>query len=118
MCEKYPLTLLDSTDIMHTRESKDAINLFHNFKDETPATILTTYPSLLTCCVLPDQLEYDPSVCKRLLCVLLAALRTNGSSGVHCVMNSTDTNMQQFYAKLGFTEILRENEKIYLGRKF
>lgn len=118
MCEKYPLSLVDSTDIMHTQESKDAINEFHNFTYDTPATVLSTYPSIMTCCVYKDQLEFDPSVCKRLVCVLLASLRTNGSSGVHCVINSTDSYMQQFYSKLGFIEILQEYNKTFLGRKF
>lgn len=118
MCEKYPLSVLDLPEVANSQASKDAIGWFHNFKYDTPAVVLNTYPSIMTCCVLKEQMEFDPSVCKRLLCVLLAALRTNGSSGVHCVINSTDAYLQQFYAKLGFTEVLCEDNKTILGRKF
>lgn len=116
MCEKYPLSLLETPNL--TQASKDAINWFHNFKYDVPANVLNAYPSLLTCCVLKDQLETDPSVCKRLICVLLAALRTNGSCGIHAVINRTDAYMQQFYGKLGFNEVFHDHAKTILGRSF
>lgn len=116
MCEKYPLSLLETPNL--TQASKDAINWFHNFKYDFPANVLNSYPSLLTCCVLRDQLESDPSVCKRLICVLLAALRTNGSCGIHVVINRSDAYMQQFYGKLGFTEVFHDHAKTILGRSF
>lgn len=118
MCEKYPLSLLDNAEVAASQASKDAISWFHNFKYDTPSSVLDTYPSIMSCCVLKEQMDGDLSVCKRLLCVLLAALRTNGSSGVHCMVNSTDAYMQQFYGKLGFTEVCCEDNKMILGRKF
>lgn len=116
MCEKYPLSLLEAPNL--TQAAKDAINWFHNFKYDCPASVLSTYPSIMTCCLLKDQIESDQSVCKRLMCVLLAALRTNGSCGVHCVINSTDSYMAQFYAKLGYSEVFNDGSKTILGRRF
>lgn len=115
MCEKYPLSLLDSPDM--TQAGRDAVNWFHNFKYDCPASVLNPYPSIMTCCILKDQLEADPSVCKRLICVLLAALRTNGSSGIHVTINRSGY-MHQFYGKLGFTEVFHDDLKTILGRNF
>lgn len=116
MCEKYPLSLLETPNL--SQAAKDAINWFHNFKYDCPASVLESYPSIMTCCLLKDQLETDQSVCKRLILVLLAALRTNGSCGVHCVINRTDLYMLQFYSKLGFTEVFNDGSKTILGRRF
>lgn len=116
MCEKYPLSLLEAPNL--SQASKDAVNWFHNFKYDCPATVLNSYPSIMTCCILKEKLEADPSVCKRLICVLLASLRTNGSCGIHVCINRTDAYMQQFYGKLGFTEVYHDNLKTILGRNF
>jgi len=116
MCEKYPLSMIVD-DI--SQAARDAINWFHNFKYDCPASVLNSHPSIITCCVLKDQIESDPSVCKRLICVLLAALRTNGSTGCHVSLNRTDCYMQQFYGLLGFTEIYSDDQnKTILGRNF
>lgn len=116
MCEKYPISLLETPDL--TQASKDAINWFHNFKYDCPASVLNSYPSIMACCVLKDQLEIDQSVCKRLICVLLASLRTNGSCGIHVVINRSDSYMQNFYGKLGFTEVFQDHAKTIMGRLF
>lgn len=116
MCEKYPLSLLETPNL--TQAARDAINWFHNFKYECPASVLSSYPSIMTCCILKDQLEQDQSVCKRLICVLLAALRTNGSCGIHVVINRVDAYMLQFYSKLGFSEVYHDHAKTILGRNF
>lgn len=114
--EKYPLSLLESSDI--TPAAKDAINWFHNFKYDCPQNILTQYPSIINCSILKDHVHADLSVSKRLICVLLASLRTSGSSGCHVTLNKTDLYMQEFYGKLGFTEIYHEETKLMLGRNF
>lgn len=116
MCEKYPLSLLDTPNL--SQAARDAVNWFHNFKYDCPATVLNSYPSIMTCCILNNQLDTDQSVCKRLICVLLAALRTSGSCGVHVCVNRTDCYMQQFYGKLGFTEVYSDQSKTILGRNF
>jgi hypothetical protein len=114
--EKYPLSLLESPDI--TPAAKDAINWFHNFKYDSEQNFLVQYPSLVHCSILKEQQHADTSICKRLMCVLLASLRTSGSSGCHVVLNKSDSFTQQFYGKLGFTEIFTEGTKLILGRNF
>lgn len=114
--EKYPLSLLESSDI--TPAARDAINWFHNFKYDSGQNFLVQYPSIVHCSVLKEQHQIDPTAGKRLMCVLLASLRTSGSSGCHVVLNKSDSFMQQFYGKLGFTEIYNEGTKLILGRNF
>lgn len=103
-----------------TRAAKESINHFHNFKYECPNEVLAAHPSIMTCCVLKSELIVDQSVSKRLATVLLAALRSNRSFGVHVCINQTDSYMFQFYSKLGFLEIHQDsvNSRIYLGRSF
>lgn len=115
---KYPLSLLDSPDL--TPAAKDSINHFHNFKYDYPQEVLNTHPSIMVCSVLKEQCNADSSLPKRLVTVLLAALRSNGSFGVHVCINTTDRFMHQFYSKLGFSEIFEDttNGRVYLGRNF
>lgn len=115
---KYPLTVLDSPDLTPT--AKDSINHFHNFKFDYPQEVLNSHPSIITCSILTDHCNGDSSHSKRLLTVLLAALRSNGSFGAHVCINTTDHNMHQFYSKLGFAEVFEDaaNGRIYLGRNF
>lgn len=118
MCSKYPLQLLDAPDEL-TPTAIDSINHFHNFKYDCPQDVLGAHPSIMTCCILKDHFIGEHSVAKRLVTVLLAALRSNGSSGVHACINQTDCYMHQFYSKLGFVEIHRDTGgKVYLGRNF
>lgn len=114
--EKYPLSLLEAPDI--TTAARDAINWFHNFKYDCEQNFLVQFPSIVHCSILSDQQQVDSSICKRLMCVLLASLRTSGSSGCHVILNKSDSFMQQFYGKLGFTEIYTEGTKVILGRNF
>lgn len=115
---KYPLSLLDSSDL--TPAAIDLINHFHYFKYDYPQEVLNSHPSIMVCSVLQDQCGGDSSLPKRLVTVLLAALRSNGSFGVHVCINKTDRFMHQFYSKLGFTEIFEDstNGRVYLGRNF
>lgn len=118
MCNKYPKSLLNSSNLTQTAE--ETINHFHNFKYDCPPEVLKTNPSIMTCCLLKDQMIHDQSISKRLVTVILAELRSNGSFGVHVCINRTDHNMFDFYTKLGFTEICPEesNSRLYLGRHF
>lgn len=119
MCQKYPLSLLESVPNL-TQAAKDSINHFHNFKFDSPQNVLNTHPSLITCCILKDELLVDQNVCKRVVTVLLAALRSNGFFGAHVCINRTDQFMFQFYTKLGFVELYYDEtlSKLYLGRTF
>jgi protein O-GlcNAcase/histone acetyltransferase len=118
MCVKYPLSLLGSPDLTPT--AKDSINHFHNFKYDYPQEVLNTHPSIMTCSILKEDAANDTSIAKRLVTVLLAALRSNGSFGVHVCINTTDGYMHQFYTKLGFTDIYEDvtNGRVFLGRNF
>lgn len=118
MCLKYPLSLLEAPDL--SMAAKDSINHFHNFKYDSPQNVLSSHPSIITCAMLKDPLIIDQSICKRLIVVLLAALRSNGSFGAHVCINRTDHFMYQFYTKLGFAELFTDDvhSKLYLGRTF
>lgn len=125
MCEKYPLSLLGANggtdggvgDL--TVAAIESIRHFHGFRYECHAEVAATHPSIMTCCVLKEQFLVDQSVAKRLVTVLLAALRSNGSSGVHACLNRDDRFLHQFYGKLGFVELFAEpNGKVYMGRNF
>lgn len=115
---KYPLSLLETPDI--TPAAKESINHFHNFKYEYPQEVLNSHPSIMTCCISKEECSGDTSLAKRLVTVLLAALRSNGSFGAHVCINTTDRYMHQFYSKLGLVEIYEDtaNGRVYLGRNF
>ncbi|XP_058467226.1 protein O-GlcNAcase [Malaya genurostris] len=132
MCLKYPLSILDdpasstldtvkvSTNAL-PQQIHDCIMYFHNFSNEYPKTVLNSHPSVMCCRILKTHLAEDETVCKRIVTVLLAALRSNGPSyGVHVCINRSDRFLNQFYSKLGFTEIYKEeyDSKVYLGRNF
>uniref|UniRef100_A0A182IZD6 protein O-GlcNAcase n=1 Tax=Anopheles atroparvus TaxID=41427 RepID=A0A182IZD6_ANOAO len=138
MCLKYPLSFLaegpagsegnetapGETTAAAGRAAqmvRDSIQYFHNFQNDYPAAVLSKHPSLLCCRILKEYLMEDETICKRVVTVLLAALRCYGSSGgVHVCINRNDRFLFQFYAKLGFVEIpLTETDSsIYLGRNF
>lgn len=114
MCSKYP------TNDSHKDLSKlaqESLSHFHNFKDELYVSS-STHPSSMICSLLPSVL--DQSVSKRLVTCLLAALRANGSFGVHVVMNIMDNYTHAFYGKLGFVENTHDalKGKIVMGRTF
>lgn len=119
MRAKYPLALLSMPAERLTLTAAETIRHFHNFRYECPAEVLCSHPSIMTCCVLKEQFIADQSTAKRLVTVLLAALRANGSSGVHACINNTDRFLHQFYSKLGFVELCQEpSGKVYMGRNF
>lgn len=118
MLEKYPLSLLESTENIDDA-TKDIINGFYNFKYDSPPEIALSHPSVMTVGILNADLAMD-GIAKRLVTAMLAALRSNGSFGVHVRINEKETNQIQFYTKLGFTEIYRslDNGQIFFGRHF
>lgn len=116
MCLKYPTSLLNDPSLSNA--ACDTIKHFHNFKFDFPQKVLTTHQSIITCCILKDQLLIDQNIGKRLMTVLLAALRSNGSFGAFCCINRSDNFLYDFYSKLGFVEMYSEDSKIYLGRIF
>ncbi|KAL5282972.1 MGEA5 family protein [Megaselia abdita] len=117
MCEKYPLEKCESSLPVFV---KTTVNGFHNFKYECPPCVYSTYPSILSLGILKDDLIMNSSLAKQILTVLLAALRSNGSFGVHICLDDRQCGEMDFYLKLGFNEIFRdtENSTIYLGRQY
>ncbi|XP_058813212.1 protein O-GlcNAcase [Topomyia yanbarensis] len=124
MCLKYPLSIIDgsvSTTNTLPQQIHDCIMYFHNFSNEYPVAVLNSHPSVMSCRILKSHLAEDETICKRVVTVLLAALRSNGPSyGVHVCINRSDRFLNQFYSKLGFIEIYKEDydSKVYLGRNF
>lgn len=118
MCTKYPLNIVEIADNNLSDVAKETIKYFHNFTCDVPADLLNTHPSKLYCCILKDQLNIEQCMAKRIITVLLAALRSNGSFGVHVCVHLGDAYMYQFYSKLGFIDIYHENDIVFLGRNF
>lgn len=114
MCVKYPN---DESTKELTKFAQDSISYFHDFKNDVFVSSPTN-PSSMICSLLPSVL--DQSVSKRLVTCLLAALRANGSFGVHAIMNTSDSYTHAFYGKLGFVENTQETikGKIVMGRTF
>ncbi|XP_011309622.1 protein O-GlcNAcase isoform X2 [Fopius arisanus] len=96
---KYPLE-----DITNDLPSsvQEAIRYFHSFTVDVPEQLARQHPSQIMCSVLPTVT--DQSIPKRLITCILAALRANGSFGVHTTMSSMDKESHEFYGKLGFVD--------------
>ncbi|XP_076249810.1 O-GlcNAcase isoform X2 [Calliopsis andreniformis] len=88
---------------------QDAIRYFHSFVPDVSEQLCRQHPSKLFCAVLPSVA--DQSVPKILIACILAALRANGSFGVHTTMSNTDKESQEFYSKLGFVELNPAHEE-------
>ncbi|CAH2984909.1 unnamed protein product [Chilo suppressalis] len=117
MKAKYPESLVERDDL--SPAAKECVRHFHQFEkqERAPESVWRSHPALLTCCVLPQA--SDPLAAARLLACLLAALRSLGVTGVHACINATDHYLHQFYSKLGFVEVHREeNGRVYLARAF
>ncbi|RZF36912.1 hypothetical protein LSTR_LSTR004600 [Laodelphax striatellus] len=120
MCSKYPTEMADSSSL----PAQEMIRWFHSFKSDGDAvadSIKTQHPSTMTCSLLSSV--FDQSVAKRLVICVLAALRANGSFGVHVPVNSQDRPLIEFYNKLGFIELTPGSNPpldrtILLGRAF
>jgi ribosomal protein S18 acetylase RimI-like enzyme len=54
---------------------------------------------------------------KEMMQVLLAALTDRRSPGVHLGMGATNARAEHFYRKLGFHELARVKDVLYLGKK-
>nr|XP_012148133.1 PREDICTED: protein O-GlcNAcase isoform X4 [Megachile rotundata] len=108
---KYPLD--DNINDL-PQNVQDAIRYFHSFVPDVSEQLCRQHPSKLFCAVLPSVT--DQSVPKRLITCILAALRANGSFGVHTTMPSIDKESHEFYSKLGFVDLNPAHEE-YPGIK-
>ncbi|XP_043268818.1 protein O-GlcNAcase isoform X2 [Venturia canescens] len=96
---KYPLEEITNDVSPNVQE---AIRYFHSFTVDVSEQLCRQHASQIYCSVLPTVT--DQSVPKRLITCILAALRANGSFGVHTTMSSMDKENHEFYAKLGFID--------------
>ncbi|XP_017790450.1 PREDICTED: protein O-GlcNAcase [Habropoda laboriosa] len=92
------------------QDVQDAIQYFHSFVPEVSEQLCRQHPSKLLCAILPSVT--DQSVPKRLITCILAALRANGSFGVHTTMSNTDKEAHEFYSKLGFVDLNLAHEEL------
>ncbi|XP_076162213.1 O-GlcNAcase isoform X2 [Ptiloglossa arizonensis] len=97
---KYPLD--DNINDL-PQNVQDAIEYFHSFLPDVSEQLCKQHPSKLFCAVLPSVT--DQSIPKRLITCILAALRANGSFGVHTTMPCTEKESHEFYSKLGFVDL-------------
>ncbi|XP_014227220.1 protein O-GlcNAcase isoform X1 [Trichogramma pretiosum] len=113
---KHPLQSIrnDTSD-----NEKEAIQYFHSFEPDVPEILCRQHPSILSCGLLPTIT--DQSVSKRLITCVLAALRANGSFGVHTVIKVSDKETHDFYSRLGFIDLippLEDSSTAVLCRNF
>ncbi|KAM8706923.1 hypothetical protein ACLKA7_011083 [Drosophila subpalustris] len=121
--EKYPRTLLETDAAGSSKAHKmvaEFVETFHNCAAVCPSEVFGTFPALLSAGTLREAEQRDNGIVKRLLTVLLAALRANGCFGVHVCVPEQDTEQMSFYTKIGFIEVYRNeiSKCIYLGRRF
>lgn len=106
----------DPSDIPAEKRNADqrAANLIHH-PPMMPGKILAAYPSHLHIDVLP-RLQ-GLGVGGRLMQMLLDALRTAGSVGVHLVVSAGNPRAIGFYQHVGFHELSRDPESLTLGKR-
>jgi len=92
----------------HTNNLSPAEEIISGFyetdRPEVHETISKNYPSVVRIDILPEKIE-DPSIVKGALACVMAALKTNGSTGMHCEVSMADQQMNEFYSKLGFVNL-------------
>ncbi|XP_065173924.1 protein O-GlcNAcase isoform X2 [Atheta coriaria] len=117
MCAKYGKLEDAENNSELSKFAKEGIGYFHKFADE-PTLNNISQSSSMVCSLLPSVL--DQSVGKQLVTCLLAALRANGSFGVHVIVNAADSYTHSFYGKLGFSENTSQviPGKIVMARSF
>lgn len=88
--------------------------------EQCPLEVIGSFPAVLSAGTLREAEERDSGITKRLLTVLLAALRANGCFGVHVCVPERDIGQVNFYTRIGFVEVYREESSkcIYMGRRF
>ncbi|XP_008547442.1 protein O-GlcNAcase isoform X1 [Microplitis demolitor] len=104
---KYPLE--DITNDL-PESVQEAIRYFHSFSSDVSEQLAQQFPSPLICSLLPSV--NDQSIAKRLITCVLAALRANGSFGIHTTISSMDKESHEFYGKLGFVDYNQGQEEV------
>jgi len=88
--------------------------------EQCPVEVSSSFPAVLVCGTLREAEDRDSGITKRMLTVLLAALRANGCFGAHVCVPEKDVGQVNFYSRIGFVEVYREEATkcIYMGRRF
>ena len=74
-----------------------------------------TYPSHLHIDLLPRA--QGRALGREMIHVLLGCLMAKGSPGVHVAMAAANARAERIYKKLGFQELTRARDVLYLGKK-
>ncbi|ALC47423.1 Oga, partial [Drosophila busckii] len=123
MREKYSKALLEN-DAEHSTTLQPLVaqfvEMFHSTIVSCPCEVSNSFPAVLSAATLQQAEQLDNGIAKRLLTVLLGALRANGCFGVHVCVPEQDAEQLGFYARIGFMEVYRDesNKRVYLGRRF
>ncbi|XP_071171502.1 protein O-GlcNAcase-like [Mytilus edulis] len=114
MREKYPRTIKGEQS-----PADEVISSFHGEQHFVPESVHNLYPACIRIDFIPPRVV-DHSVPKRLLACAMAALKTNGATGIHVEMNIGDKSMIDHYQRLGFTQLtvpdIKSEDVVYLGR--
>ncbi|KAH8281080.1 hypothetical protein KR054_010184 [Drosophila jambulina] len=88
--------------------------------EQCPVEVSGSFPAVICAGTFREAEERDSGISKRLLTVLLAALRANGCFGVHVCIPERDVGQVNFYTRIGFVDVYREEATkcIYMGRRF
>ncbi|EDW81646.1 uncharacterized protein Dwil_GK10916 [Drosophila willistoni] len=129
--EKYPKSLIDPEDDANLVGNGKLQQLIHSFVDKfhnstepleicPPAEVTSSFPAVMCAATTKEADQQDNGIAKRMLTVLLAALRANGCFGVHVCVPEHNVDQVNFYTKIGFVDVYREESRhcIYLGRRF
>lgn len=122
--EKYPKDMCLQESEEHLKPFViQFVEQFHGSSEaleQCPAEVSGSFPAVLKAATLREVEEHDAGIMKRLLTVLLAALRANGCFGIHVCIPEHDAGQVAFYSRIGFVDIYREEATkcIYMGRRF
>ncbi|XP_017074675.1 protein O-GlcNAcase [Drosophila eugracilis] len=124
--EKYP------KDLCSQEGDEEVMQLVTSFVDkihgisgnlaleQCPIEVSGSFPAVLISGTLREAEGRDSGITKRMLTVLLAALRANGCFGAHVCVPEQDVGQVNFYSRIGFVDVYREEASkcIYMGRRF
>ena len=108
---RYPEPPADVPEEEWTADQRKAYRIHHDFR--SPAEVTARYPSHLHIDMVP-RLQGGGNG-RRLMNTLTAALREQGSPGVHLGVYAVNTRAVGFYRHVGFTELSSGNGAITFG---
>ena len=80
---------------------------FHGTKPVLPESLYAAYPSIVRLDMLASRTtQVDPDIPRRALACAVAALKVNGSHGLHSDVNVGDASIAESYSKLGFFKVV------------